>query len=227
MGEAAWHPRRPTLVGWLMRHRATVAVLSALPIPLWVVRSVLRRDNVRENRRDSWDRLRDEGERARYVAVRRITEKYAPHGLVVDVGCSQGILQEGLRYERYVGVDTDPDAVALARRKANDRTRFVCADGASFVPDEAPAAVVLNEVVYYLDDPLAAVRHYTRTLAPGGVVIISIYALTWSSRRLLRTLARRMELLESELITSDHLAWTVAVYRPAPHRVDLRRDYPA
>ena len=74
--------------------------------------------------------------------------------------------------------------------------------------------MVLNEVIYYLPDPIAAVEHHARHLAPDGVVIVSIYARTWSSRRLLRALAARLELLESELIRSGHLAWTVTVYRP-------------
>jgi 2-polyprenyl-3-methyl-5-hydroxy-6-metoxy-1,4-benzoquinol methylase len=72
----------------------------------------------------------------------------------------------------------------------------------------------MNEVIYYLPDPIAAVEHHARHLAPGGVVIISIYARTWFSRRLLRAIAARLELLESNLIKSGHLAWTVAVYRP-------------
>ena len=72
----------------------------------------------------------------------------------------------------------------------------------------------MNEVIYYLPDPIGAVEHHARQLAPGGVVIISIYARTWSSRRLLRAIAARLELLESNLIRSGHLAWTVAVYRP-------------
>ena len=45
-------------------------------------------------------------------------------------------------------------------------------------------------------------------------MIISIYDRTWSSRRLLRAIATRFELLESNMIRSGHLAWTVAVYRP-------------
>jgi 2-polyprenyl-3-methyl-5-hydroxy-6-metoxy-1,4-benzoquinol methylase len=76
--------------------------------------------------------------------------------------------------------------------------------------------VVMNEVLYYLPDPIGVVAHHARRLAPGGVVIISIYARTWYSRRLLSALARRFDLLESTLIRSGHLAWTVAVYRPSP-----------
>jgi 2-polyprenyl-3-methyl-5-hydroxy-6-metoxy-1,4-benzoquinol methylase len=74
--------------------------------------------------------------------------------------------------------------------------------------------VVMNEVLYYLPDPVAAAEHHARRLAPGGVVIISIYARTWSSRRLLRAIGARLDLLESHVIRSGHLAWTVAAYRP-------------
>jgi hypothetical protein len=45
-------------------------------------------------------------------------------------------------------------------------------------------------------------------------VIVSIYARTWFSRRLLRAIAARLQLLESDVIRSGHLAWTVAVYCP-------------
>ena len=130
-------------------------------------------------------------------------------------GCSQGILQEGLSYGRYVGVDNCEQSILLAEPKSNPRTQFICADGSQFVADQPPDAVVMNEVIYYLPDPIGAVMHYARQLATGGVVIISIYARTWSSRRLLRTIAAQLELVESRLVRSGHLAWTVAVYRPA------------
>ena len=65
-------------------------------------------------------------------------------------------------------------------------------------------------------------------------MIVSIYARTWSSRRLLRALAARLELLESNLVRSGHLAWTVAAYRPfkvsrsghRPRRSGLTADIP-
>ena len=203
-----------TLVARLMRSRMAVGLLSALPIPLFLVRSVLVRDNARENRKDSWQRLRGGYETARYEAVRIVTERYAGDGFVLDIGCSQGILQEGLRYGRYLGVDNCEQSITLARPKCDQWTQFICADGSTFVANQPPDAVVMNEVIYYLPDPIAAVAHHARYLAPGGVVIISIYARTWSSRRLLRAIAARLELVESGLIRSGHLAWTVAVYRP-------------
>jgi 2-polyprenyl-3-methyl-5-hydroxy-6-metoxy-1,4-benzoquinol methylase len=204
-----------TFVAQLMRSKAAVELLAAAPIPLVLVRSILARDNARENRKDSWQRLRGGNEAARYSAVRSAIERYARDGFVLDIGCSQGILQEGLRYGRYLGVDNCEQSITLARPKCGRRTQFVCADGSSFVADQAPDAVVMNEVIYYLPDPIGVVEHHARRLTPGGVVIISIYARTWSSQRLLRALAARFELLESNLIRSGHLAWTVAVYRPS------------
>jgi 2-polyprenyl-3-methyl-5-hydroxy-6-metoxy-1,4-benzoquinol methylase len=199
-----------------MRSKAAVELLAAAPIPLFLVRSILARDNARENRKDSWQRLRGRDEAARYRAVRSATEHFAHDGFVLDIGCSQGILQEGLRYGRYLGVDNCEQSITLARRKCDRRTQFVCADASNFVADQPPDAVVMNEVLYYLPDPIGVVAHHARRLAPGGVVIISIYARTWYSRRLLSALARRFDLLESTLIRSGHLAWTVAVYRPSP-----------
>jgi 2-polyprenyl-3-methyl-5-hydroxy-6-metoxy-1,4-benzoquinol methylase len=203
-----------TFVAKLMRSKVAVGLLSLAPIPLFLVRSILARDNARENRKDSWQRLRGQSETARYRAVRRVTERYAREGFVLDIGCSQGILQEGLTYGRYLGVDNCEQSVLLARPKCDRSTQFVCANGSDFVADQPPNVVVMNEVIYYLPDPIAAVEHHARRLARGGVVIVSIYARTWSSRRLLRALGARLELVESNLIRSGHLAWIVAVYRP-------------
>jgi 2-polyprenyl-3-methyl-5-hydroxy-6-metoxy-1,4-benzoquinol methylase len=217
MGEAPqqWvQPATGTLVAQLMRSKVAVGLISAAPIPLFLARSVLVRDNTRENRRGSWQRLRGANETARYRAVSSVTERYARNGFVIDVGCSQGILQEGLAYRRYLGVDNCEESIALAEPKSNSRTQFVCADASEFVADQPPDAVVLNEVIYYLPNPIGVVQHYARQLAPRGVLIISIYARTWSSRRLLRAIAERLELVESNLVRSGHLAWTVAVYRP-------------
>ena len=203
-----------TFVAQLMRSKVAVGLLSAAPIPLFLVRPILAHDNARENRKDSWQRLRGRSEAARYSAVRDVIERYAGDGFVLDIGCSQGILQEGLRYGRYLGVDNCEESIRLAQSKCDRWTQFVCADGSYFVADQPPNVVVMNEVIYYLPDPVAAVEHHARRLAPGGVVIISIYARTWSSRRLLKAIGNRLDLVESTVIRSGHLAWTVAAYRP-------------
>ncbi len=201
-----------TLVGRLVESRLAVAVMSAAPIPLRLVRWWMLRDNEQENRLNSWNRLRSEAELARYAAVRSAVERHAATGFVLDIGCSQGILQEGLRYGSYLGIDSFEAAIRRATAKVDVRTAFQVADATTFRPRRAPDAVVLNEVVYYLPDPLATIEHYATQLAAGGVIIISIYARAWSSRRLLAQASSRLELVESELVRSGHLAWTVAVF---------------
>jgi 2-polyprenyl-3-methyl-5-hydroxy-6-metoxy-1,4-benzoquinol methylase len=203
-----------TLVARLLQSAPVVALVSVAPVPLSVVRTLLQRDNARENARDSWQRLRDQQEAARYAAVRRMTERYAADGFVLDVGCSQGILQEGLNYRRYVGVDSFAESIRIASVKNDERTTFVLDDGATYVADEPPDAVVLNEVIYYLADPIAAVMHHAGQVGPGGVVIISVFSRSWATRRLLRQLAARLTPVDSLLVTSGHLAWTVVAYRP-------------
>jgi SAM-dependent methyltransferase len=203
-----------TFVARLMRSNVATGLISLAPVPLCIVRSILIRDDARENRKDSWQRLRGPDEAARYRAVRNVVERYARDGLVLDIGCSQGILQEGLVYGRYLGVDSCEQPIAIAQAKSDQRTQFVWADGSEFVADQPPDVVVMSEVIYYLASPIAAARHHARQLAPGGVLIISTYARTWATRRLLRTLATQLELVEINLVRSGHLAWTVAVFQP-------------
>ena len=192
-------------------------IMSAAPVPLPVVRSILQRDNARENRRDSWQRLRQDAEQSRYHAVRAVVERYASDGFVLDIGCSQGILQEGLQYRSYLGVDSFADSIRLASAKADDRTGFICADAMTFIPAAPADAIVLNEVLYYLPNPLAAVRHHARSLSPDGVIIISVFAHAWATRRLLRKIAEQLDQIQIEQVDSGHLAWSIAVYRPRRH----------
>lgn len=191
-----------------------VSVLDRLPVPLPVARVLMLVENAVENARGGWGRLRDAGEADRYRAVRAAVERHAPDGFVLDVGCSQGILQEGLTYRRYVGVDRYAPALRRARGADTPETTFVAADASRFVPDAPPDVVVFNEVLYYLPRPVQTVERYARLLAPGGVVVVSCYARTWPTRRLLRRLGRRLTVVESERVTTGPHAWEVVVLQP-------------
>jgi len=80
--------------------------------------------------------------------------------------------------------------------------------------DEPADAIVMNEVLYYLPNPLTAVRHHARSLSTDGVMIISVFAHAWATRRLLRKIADQLDQIQIEQVESGHLAWSIAVYRP-------------
>ncbi|HYP44151.1 MAG TPA: methyltransferase domain-containing protein [Propionibacteriaceae bacterium] len=193
--------------------RAGLVLLNHLPVPLALARLPMLGENAIENARGGWSRLRHESEAGRYRAVRAAVQRHAPGGFVLDVGCSQAILQEGLTYRRYVGVDRYAPALGRARGLGQANTEFVSADATTFVPDEPPDAVVFNEVLYYLPHPVRVVERYARLLSPSGVVVVSCYARTWPTRRLLRRLGRSLAVVESVEIVAEPHAWRVAVLR--------------
>jgi trans-aconitate methyltransferase len=199
-----------------LNSRLAIEIGTRLPVPLAVARPFLLHDNEQENLSGGWGRLRNPAESPRYETVRRLCEKYAQDGFILDVGCSQGILQEALAYSRYVGIDSHEPTVLGAAAKADHRTSFEHATADSYRPDQPPDAVVFNEVLYYLPHPLSTVQRYASLLASGGVLIVSVYLRTWATRRMLRQISKLYPVCESAVTTSHaYLAWMTNVYRPS------------
>ncbi|QMU78216.1 class I SAM-dependent methyltransferase [Streptacidiphilus sp. PB12-B1b] len=122
-----------------------------------------------------WDYLAGGPEQARYAAL---CEHILTAGAaaVLDVGCGTGVLRDclGTRFTgRYVGVDWSH--AALASRNCGPGETLICADASRLPLRGRFDAVVLSEVLYYLDEPLAAVRRMLDLVAPGGQLLISLY----------------------------------------------------
>jgi SAM-dependent methyltransferase len=165
-----------------------------------------------------WDYLHGGDEAARYEAIAGLLRRLRPGGSVLDVGCGEGILRDWLRpsgYAAYVGVDISPTALAAARRGAGANDRFVLADAESYEPEGAFDAIVLNEVVYYFADPLAAAQRYARRLAAGGVLVVSSFDSS-RTRAIARRLARLLPRREEVRLRQPRGGWTVAVHQAAP-----------
>jgi len=165
-----------------------------------------------------WSYLHGDDEAARYEVIAGFLARLRPGGSVLDVGCGEAILRDWLRplgYAAYVGVDLSEAALAAARRGAEARDRLVAADAESYQPDSVFDAIVFNEVLYYLDDPLAAAQRYARSLADGGVLVISMFD-SPRTRAIARHLARRLRRREAVRLRQPRGAWTVTVYDAAP-----------
>ncbi len=197
-------------------HSWLMPIASVAPVPHRLALGFLLRDNDAEIRRDGWGRLWDPEEAARYAVVRDAVERFAGQdGEVLDVGCAQGVLQCGLRYGQYTGIDLAPETIARAADRADAHTRFLVADAATYTPGRTYDAIVFNECLYYLRDPVGVAQRYVRHLAPGGVIVVSMFDRAWALRRILRRLeAVGPVVAGARVINRTGAAWTVQVHQP-------------
>ena len=209
-------PQAPTLVARVVDNRFSRFLVNRLPVPLALARPFLLRDDARENGNDGWGRLAAPAEAARYAAVRQVCDRYARGGRILDVGCSRGLLQEGLSYGSYLGIDADERPLVHAAQRADGRTSFLRADADAYEPDGPVDAIVFNEMLYYLPSPVSTVQRLAKELSPGGVVVVSMFR-SWATGRIERGLASLFPLVESRQVAgSSGATWIVTVFRPAP-----------
>jgi DNA-binding transcriptional ArsR family regulator/ubiquinone/menaquinone biosynthesis C-methylase UbiE len=135
----------------------------------------------------AWDRLRAlyipeaEVEAEMQALLRpRSGEK---QDLLVDLGTGTGRVMEILAplFERAIGFDISHPMLSVARvnlERAGVRNAHVRHSDLLAVPLQAgsASAVVLHQVLHYLDNPAAAVAAAARLLAPGGRLLIVDFA---------------------------------------------------
>ena len=120
------------------------------------------------------DRLQIVLHRARYdFVLNRL-----PSGQhVLEIGTGAGTFTRELfpKCASYVGVEFDPDACELARRKTDGKANVVQGDARNLTfEDNRFSFIVCLEVLEHLGDFQAGVRSIHRCLRPDGVAIISV-----------------------------------------------------
>jgi SAM-dependent methyltransferase len=119
-----------------------------------------------------------EEERGRRRTARRLLDaigRYVPSGRLLDVGCGHGLLVDEARRASYEaeGLEVSRYAAAHARARLRLTVREqTLADLAAEPEPPEYGAIVLADVLEHLDDPLAAIDHCLRLLAPGGVLCL-------------------------------------------------------
>lgn len=163
-----------------------------------------------------WAFLGSGGERARFaVMVGMLSEARNP--AVLDVGCGEGVLYQRFRAygcSRYVGIDLSQVAVARAAAVAGPEASFAAADAATYRPEGTFDALVFNEMLYYLHDPLAAVRRYVEALMPGGRLIVSTWGGSPRGMAILRQLHAAYDAVDEVVVQQRAQRWTLTVLRP-------------
>ncbi|HET7710382.1 MAG TPA: class I SAM-dependent methyltransferase, partial [Thermoanaerobaculia bacterium] len=95
---------------------------------------------------------------------------------VLEFGCGEAPLGEALKKRqpcRVVGVEIDPRAAAIARRRIDD---VYCADVRELVSilDEQFDWIIGGDIVEHLDEPWSFLGELRRVASPGGRLLLSI-----------------------------------------------------
>ena len=103
--------------------------------------------------------------------------------MIIDVGCSQGIVsilmaQEGAQ---VTGIDIQTEnidfAVRLLKEKyphLADRIQFICSDFMQYENAVKYDAIVITEVLEHLEDPIAFLQHAAEFLKDSAKVVITV-----------------------------------------------------
>ncbi|MEJ3744247.1 methyltransferase domain-containing protein [Actinomycetes bacterium KLBMP 9797] len=130
--------------------------------------------------------------------------RYADRPRILDLGCGTTVNLRLARdrYRHYHGVDISRAAIRRARALRRPDTSFEVADVLAYRPTGTYDVVLLREVLYYfpLEEIPGLLHRLAAALAPGGVIIVSLYD---SSPAILDTLR--------------HCGLTMVDELPAPH----------
>jgi 2-polyprenyl-6-hydroxyphenyl methylase/3-demethylubiquinone-9 3-methyltransferase len=143
---------------------------------------------------------------------------------VLDVGCGTGLLRarlEGTGVGDYVGVDLSPTAVETAERRHLARARFVVGDAATLDLGRFDV-VVLNEMLYYIQDVDQFLRRLCDLLEPSGLLLVSMWRHP-GDQTLWRTVDERFPLVDRVEARNrgneiNPKGWIVSCHRRRPER---------
>lgn len=102
----------------------------------------------------------------------------SPETLIIDVGCGTGGNIGALaRFYGVIGIDTSPDAIALARQRFPS-TRFIC----GYAPDDLGSAArdascyLLMDVLEHVRDDFALFSALVEAASPGTYFVLTVPA---------------------------------------------------
>jgi 2-polyprenyl-6-hydroxyphenyl methylase/3-demethylubiquinone-9 3-methyltransferase len=158
-----------------------------------------------------WDGLRDQ-EMERLIVAKDMVERYVNGGNVLEIGCGEGIffnqIPENI-YSFYEGIDISK--VAIDKIEPSFKSLFKVADMETYQPNkETYSVIVFNEVLYYANNPIHLLRHYSKFLDDKGIMIIGMY-LSAKSLDIWKQVNESFNILEAKDIQQDGKAWVYNV----------------
>jgi 2-polyprenyl-3-methyl-5-hydroxy-6-metoxy-1,4-benzoquinol methylase len=162
--------------------------------------------------------MHDLQELGRYSMIAGYFRHLKPEGSILDVGCGEGILQQRLgeqSYSRYVGVDISATAIGRAKTRESDKTLFIEADVEKYSLSESFDAIVFNEILCYIPNPVSLLKHYESFLNKDGIYIISMFK-DLRNPMIWRRLVKLYSVLDEVRVSNKRGdSWICRVVRPS------------
>jgi ubiquinone/menaquinone biosynthesis C-methylase UbiE len=176
---------------------------------------------------------REQAFRSKLLAA--VSARLPDGGRVLDVGCGTGsfalLLAQARPDAQILGLDDDPDALAIAQRKAPGLDFRQALAGDSGEPDGSADAVTLSLVLHHLDPAgrAAALGEARRVLRPGGMLHVADWGRPQDPA--MRVAFTVLQLVDGFATTRDHAAGNLpgfierAGFAPAPAFATLRTAF--
>lgn len=131
-----------------------------------------------EYKKGKWDFMANEDEKPRYQKILDWLKIYKSNK-ILDLGCGDGVLADRIYSENHVeyflGIDFSENAIHKAKSLNLIHSEFLVCDLHFFHTDKKFDLIIINEVLYYLDDWKKYLQLFSSFLNTDGVIILSLY----------------------------------------------------
>jgi 2-polyprenyl-6-hydroxyphenyl methylase/3-demethylubiquinone-9 3-methyltransferase len=163
-----------------------------------------------------WESLSHLSEMAHHQILAGYVLRLNPKGTVLDLGCGEGVLNDSIQkhnYQYYVGVDLSSDAARIANeRRGDDKTVFCQGNMDHYVPTQTFDFIIINEALYFSENPRKLLNRLDRYLNQGGHLMVSM--LTPNGDYIWEELSKDFDFLDENFVTNiNKITWCCRLLR--------------
>ncbi|WP_298304111.1 class I SAM-dependent methyltransferase [Flavobacterium sp.] len=167
-----------------------------------------------------WDYIENQNTRYNKI-VEHVNYCNINNPKILDLGCGFGSLCKYLNEDDFsslLGVDLSDTAIAKAKKKKYSNTNFIVADIQKFETNEKFDIIILNEVIYYLDDYLETLSRFSKFFKnENGYFIISIYGVR---EDIIEKVSTQYELIKTDKVlkVDNNAYWGITLFKYNKHK---------